>query len=60
MLLVFYRWLLVKWMMAFHGNQVMLVFYTNGPVDGFIGWIEVKGYGTLAFVKPDGRFVFRW
>ncbi len=57
---VFYRWLVLKLMTMFRRKEVLFMFYTGGAVDGFVGWIEVKGHGTLAFVKPDGRYVYRW
>lgn len=56
----FWRWLVLTYFTRFKPKRVLLMLYTAGPVDGYLGWIEVKGFGTLAFVKPDGYYVYWW
>lgn len=60
MVQAFWRWMVLRWMRLVSPKSVLFLFYTNGAVGGFIGWVEVKGYGTLAFVTPDGYYVYRW
>lgn len=56
----FYRWMVLTALTWIRPKRVLFMFYTGGPVNGFIGWIEAKGFGTLAFVKPNGRYVYWW
>ena len=60
MVQAFWRWLILTALTWFRPKRVLFMFYTGGVVGGYIGWIEAKGFGTLAFVKPNGRYVYRW
>jgi hypothetical protein len=56
----FLRWLVLTLVAVFAPDKKMLVFYENGVIAGYIGWVVVKGYGTVAFVTPDFRYVYKW
>lgn len=55
----------LAWLAAFLRRAALAVFggrawRYNRPTAGYVGGVDVRGLGTVAFDTEDGRRSFRW
>ncbi len=63
---IYYRLVAFTRFLAFHAFRADMVTrdydtsHPDSPAQWYRGWIEADEFGTVAFVKNDGRNQYRW